>query len=112
MGYVIIQDLVYTLDQEEQDTFEYFKVEFFDDEISTKDFQESVWEENIGLTFMNKIIPQRDSILKDIEKSGLFAHEAHSRNVGFDKYGTFKIFDPLMAEIDKLEPKFNKEIKV
>ncbi|CAG7580830.1 MAG: hypothetical protein SLAVMIC_00571 [uncultured marine phage] len=110
--YVIIQDLVYTLDEEEQDTFEYFKNEFYNDEISTKDFQESVWEENVGLTFMNKIIPQRDSILKDIENSGLYSHEAHSRNVGFDNYGTFKIFDPLMAEVSTLKNKFNKSISV
>lgn len=43
--------------------------------------------------FMKKILPQRQSILKDFGKLKIHGGEAHAGNVGFDRYGRFKHYD-------------------
>ena len=62
--------------------------------------------------FWDKVISQRHSILKDIESSNIDWTEAHAGNIGFDQYGTFKIFDPHVRGHGKAMKLLNKEINL
>jgi len=42
---------------------------------------------------MNKIIDQRQSIMRDLRQHNIDVGEAHANNVGFDQYGQFVVFD-------------------
>ena len=56
--------------------------------------------------FMKKILPQRQSILKDFAKLKIHVGEAHSGNIGFDRYGRLKHFDSW--SLSKQEPMMKK----
>lgn len=54
--------------------------------------------------FFNRIMPQRDAIIRDFTRGGISSIEAHSGNVGFDSEGRFVHFDYLMT--DPKEPRY------
>ena len=93
--YVITQDEVKTLSEDEQKIYANFYWLFFREQYSDEDFIKRIRREadykDIG--WWEKILPQRQSIIKDLVKFGIDKREAHAGNIGFDKHGRFKIFD-------------------
>jgi hypothetical protein len=93
--YVITQDEVKTLSEDEQKIYALFYWLFFREDLSDEDFMKRIRREakynHIG--WWENLLPQRQSIIKDLEKFGIDKREVHAGNVGFDKYGRFKIFD-------------------
>lgn len=105
--YLLQMDKVTTLTNNEQSWWRMNYNVFLEPSISKRSFATQVHqaagrisddvEKQEFLKFWNRLIPQRDRILKDFKGKQIWAPEAHPGNVGFDQYGQFKHFDAWAA---------------
>lgn len=104
--YVILMDEITVLSDREQKLWNIIQTDFLNlrSNFTNKEIANRVIERlkagvYSGFTvneidsFMKKILPQRQSILKDFGKLKIHGAEAHPGNVGFDRNGRFKHFD-------------------
>ena len=97
--FLLVLPFVNVVSEEEGRYWDEIQFEFFDRSLSNEQVLNyakrifSPTQLEIMIPFLNRVLPQRASILKDFDRAGIKSVEAHGGNIGFDDHGRFVHYD-------------------
>jgi hypothetical protein len=103
--YVIIMDYVTPFDNHEQEVWTHISKKYlyprFSDEITREEllsYLDENWYLRLPTNWVDKLITQRQSVLSAFRRNQVFALEAHSENMGWNRQGQLVHFDWWMVD--------------
>ena len=105
-GYLILMDKVVDPIDEHANwsqTWNYLKNKYFGNEMTDKQLLDWINQTNdqwikFDMDFVNRIMPQRTGMKRDFSELRIYSAEAHSGNVGWNKFGNLVHFDAWQNE--------------